>query len=189
MEGKLLIFSAPSGAGKTTIVKEILSRMDMLSFSVSATSRPPRPGELNGRDYYFMDEAAFRARIDHDDFVEWEEVYPGTFYGTLRSEVERIWAQGKHVVFDVDVKGGISLKNKFGANALSIFIQPPSPEVLAQRLRLRGTENDASIERRLGKAAYELTFSARFDEIIVNNQLDEAIEKAAMLVRRFLGLS
>ncbi len=187
MEGKLLIFSAPSGAGKTTIVKEILARFDNLSFSVSATSRQPRPGEENGRDYYFMDEQEFRALIANDSFVEWEEVYPGTYYGTLRSEIERIWSRGKHVVFDVDVKGGISLKRKFGTNALSVFIQPPSPEILAQRLRQRGTDNEASIQKRLDKAAYELTFAGMFDEVVVNNQLNVAIDAAARLVSQFLG--
>lgn len=184
--GKLIVFSAPSGAGKTSVVKAILSRCSDLSFSVSACSRPMRPGEVDGRDYYFLSESDFRRRIDRQLFLEWEEVYPGSFYGTLMSEVERIWAGNRHVVFDVDVVGGLNIKKKFADQTLAIFIAPPSIEILAERLRHRGTESEESLASRLGKAEWEMTFADKFDHIIVNHQLDDTIETVSRLVDAFL---
>ncbi|MDK2908782.1 MAG: guanylate kinase [Bacteroidales bacterium] len=186
MDGKVIIFSAPSGSGKTTIVHEVMRKVDGLGFSVSATSRAPRPGEVHGRDYYFISREEFKHRAGQGEFVEWEEVYPGTFYGTLRTEIERLWKEGKNVVFDVDVVGGSNLKRIFGEKALAIFIQPPSIEILRQRLEKRGTETPESIEKRLAKAAFELGFAKNFDKIIINDQLDTAVEQAVELVKSFL---
>lgn len=186
MNGKVIIFSAPSGAGKTTLVREVMRQVPGLGFSVSATSRKPRPGEVNGRDYYFIEFEEFKNKIERGEFVEWQEVYPGTYYGTLKSEVERLWGEGKHVIFDVDVVGGTNLKRIFGTQALAIFIQPPSLEVLRQRLVQRGTENAESIEKRLAKASYELAFAKEFDRIIINDKLDMAIAEALSAVRLFL---
>lgn len=186
MDGKVIIFSAPSGSGKTTIVHEVMRKVDGLGFSVSATSRAPRPGEVHGRDYYFISGEEFKQRVAQGEFVEWEEVYPGTFYGTLRNEIERLWKEGKNVVFDVDVVGGSNLKRIFGEKALAIFIQTPSIEVLRQRLEKRGTETPESIEKRLAKAAFELGFAKNFDKIIINDQLDTAVEQAVELVKSFL---
>src|ERR1041385_4458850 len=154
--GKLVIFSAPSGAGKTTIVHRLLAQVPSLEFSVSATSRPPRGDESHGVDYYFFSEEEFRNRAGENEFVEWEEVYPGQLYGTMNSEVERIWRKGHHVIFDVDVKGGLALKKKFGKDALAIFVRPPSMDALETRLRSRGTEPEEKIKIRLAKAASEL---------------------------------
>ena len=186
MEGKLVIFSAPSGAGKTSIVKGVLPDTPQLEFSVSACSRPMRPGEKDGVDYYFLTPDAFRAKINQDAFLEWEEVYPGNFYGTLRSEVERIWNAGKHVVFDVDVAGGLNIKKQFPEQSLAIFIQPPSLEELEKRLVNRQTETAESLKSRLGKAAYELKFSHQFDRIIINEDLNTAIQETKTIVHRFL---
>ncbi|HSV87936.1 MAG TPA: guanylate kinase [Bacteroidales bacterium] len=186
MHGKLFIFSAPSGAGKTSIVKALLAKHPWLEFSVSATSRPMRYGEKQGVDYYFMSPEEFRKRIEQNDFLEWEEVYPGSFYGTLRSEVTRIWAKGNHVVFDVDVAGGLKIKNQFGKNALAIFVMPPSIEVLENRLINRKTETEESLSKRLSKARYEIGFSDEFDIIIVNDQLTVAIEEASECVKQFV---
>lgn len=186
MDGKVIIFSAPSGSGKTTIVREVMVKVDGLGFSVSATSRAPRPGEVHGRDYYFISQEEFKLKAAQGEFVEWEEVYPGTYYGTLRNEIERLWKEGKNVVFDVDVVGGRNLKRIFGEKALAIFIQAPSIEVLKQRLEKRGTETPESIEKRLAKAAYELGFAKNFDKIIVNDQLDAAVEQAVEIVKSFL---
>ncbi len=189
MEGKLVIFSAPSGAGKTSIVKGVLPDTPQLEFSVSACSRPMRSGEKNGVDYYFLTPDAFRAKIKEDAFLEWEEVYPGSFYGTLRSEVDRIWESGKHVVFDVDVAGGLNIKKQFPEQSLAIFIQPPSLEELEKRLINRKTETQESLKHRMEKAAYELKFSDHFDQIIVNNDLQTAINETKSLVHSFLGIN
>jgi guanylate kinase len=184
--GKCIIFSAPSGAGKTTIVKHLLGVRDDLTFSVSATSRERRSKETEGVDYYFLTVPEFKHQIAADAFVEWEEVYTDQFYGTLRSEIERIWAAGKHVIFDVDVMGGINLKKAFGEKALSIFVKPPSIQTLEERLRKRETETEESIKRRIGKAEQELATADQFDEILLNDNLEEAKANAEVLVKRFL---
>jgi len=185
-QNKLIIVSAPSGAGKTTIVRHLLSLPLPLAFSVSATSRAPRTGEVNGRDYYFLSTEAFRQKIEAGEFLEWEEVYPGTYYGTLKSEVERIWNDGKSVVFDVDVVGGLNIKKAYGDKALAIFIQPPSVEVLRQRLRNRSTESEEKIATRIAKAEYELSFAPQFDLVLINNILEEALTEAERVVKNFL---
>jgi guanylate kinase len=186
MSGKLLIFSAPSGSGKTTIVKHLLKLNLGLEFSISATSRNMRNGETDGKDYHFLSAEDFAARIDKDEFVEWEEVYKGCYYGTLKSELERIWANGNHVVFDVDVVGGVNLKKIFGDKALSLFVQAPSVEELENRLKGRGTDSDEEIAKRIDKAKYEMTFAKEFDTIIVNDNLEKAYAEAEESVRSFL---
>ena len=185
--GKCVIFSAPSGAGKTTIVRHLLGLNLGLEFSVSATSRPPRKGEKDGEAYYFLSVEDFKNKIKSGDFVEWEEVYSEQFYGTLKSEIERIWQEGNHVVFDVDVVGGKNLKSIFKEQALAVFVQPPSIPALEERLRSRGTESEASIMKRLDKAALELTFESYFDVIIINDDLDDAKAEAAEVVTEFLN--
>lgn len=187
MEGKLLIFSAPSGSGKTTIVRRLLAKYSNLEFSVSACSRVMRNGEIHGHDYYFLSPEEFRRKIDNNEFVEWEEVYPGSYYGTLKSELERIWAKGNHVVFDVDVKGGVNIKKIFGSKALSIFIMPPSIEELQNRLELRGTETPESLAKRVGKAKEEMEYAKDFDSIIINDNLEKAILEAEQLVLEFIN--
>ena len=182
-----MVFSAPSGAGKTTIVRHLLENFDNLEFSVSATSRAPRGQEKNGRDYYFLTEEEFRKRIENDEFVEYEEVYPGSFYGTLKSEVERIWAKGNVIMFDVDVKGGVNIKKIFGEKSFTVFIQPPSLEIMEQRLRARGTDSDQAIKTRIAKAAEEMTYAAKFDTVLVNDVLEESFAKAERLVTLFTG--
>ncbi len=186
-KGKLIIFSAPSGAGKTTLVKYIMSAMDDLAFSVSAASRKKRPGETDGKDYYFMTVDEFKQKIRNGEFIEWEEVYKDHFYGTLRSEVERIRNSGKHVVFDVDVKGGLNIKKIYGDDALAIFIKPPSIETLKQRLIQRGTDDRKEIETRIAKAERELSYADRFDVIIVNDDLEKAKREAYKVVKDFLN--
>ena len=187
MAGKLVIISAPSGAGKTTIVKHLLESGLNLSFSVSATTRLLRGNEMNGVDYFFMTVADFRKRTDNNEFVEWEEVYKDLFYGTLKSELERIWANGQHVLFDVDVKGGITLKDKFGTDAIAIFIMPPSVAELENRLVKRATDTIEKIKMRLEKAKEELKLANQFDAVIVNHQLDKAKEETLKIVSSFLG--
>jgi len=188
MEGKLLIFSAPSGAGKTTIVKHLLSAYpDNISFSISASTREPRKGEENGKDYYFISKEEFLHRVAKKEFIEFEEVYAGTYYGTLRSEVERIWALGKQVIFDIDVEGGLHLKRKFGDQALAIFVQPPSLDVLVQRLRGRGTDSEEKLRERIAKAEKELGYANRFDVILKNDNLQTAIAEAEQLLLKFLS--
>ena len=187
MKVKLIIFSAPSGAGKTTIVNRMLAKDLGLEFSISATSRKPRGKEQHGREYYFLTEEEFRNKIATDEFIEYEEVYPGCFYGTLRSEIERISAQGKNILFDIDVKGGINIKNQFRNQALSLFIAPPSIETLRERLILRSTDSPEMIEKRVEKAQYEMSFAPQFDMIIVNDKLDKAVEQAADAISTFIS--
>lgn len=185
-QGKLIIFSAPSGSGKTTIVRQMLARFPELAFSVSACTREQREGEVHGKDYYFLTPDNFIKRIENDEFVEWEMVYEGKYYGTLRSEIERIWAEGKHVIFDVDVVGGLNLKERFGAQALGIFVMVPSVEVLEERLRGRGSETDETLLTRLGKAINELNYALDFDIIIRNEDLETAVKDAETAIRTFL---
>lgn len=185
-KGKCVIFSAPSGAGKTTIVHGLLGRLDNLAFSISACSRAPRPNEIDGKDYYFLSVEDFKKRIDSGDFIEWEEVYKDHFYGTLKSEVERLWKLNKTVVFDVDVYGGINLKSYFGENALSFFIQPPSIGTLEERLRKRKTESEDKIQTRLKKATEELKMSNHFDQNVVNDNLDLTIDEVEKYVKEYL---
>ena len=186
--GKAIIFSAPSGAGKTTIVKSLLANKLPLSFSISACSRQKRENEINGKDYHFLSIEDFKQKINEQAFIEWEEVYENNYYGTLKSEIERIWNDKKHVVFDVDVVGGLNLKKHFGNNALAIFIQPPSMDVLIERLRNRATESEASLNKRINKAKHEITYSPSFDSIIINDQLEKTIEVAEKKVKDFLNL-
>ncbi len=185
--GKLIIFSAPSGSGKTTLVRYLLAQGLDLAFSVSCTSRAPRGTEQDGVDYYFITPEQFRQRIANDEFLEYEEVYTDKFYGTLKSEVERLSAEGHTVVFDVDVKGGVNIKRFYGDRALSLFIQPPSIEELSRRLHSRGTDSEEVIRQRLEKAAYELTFAPEFDHIIVNDVLEVAQAETLATVLQFLS--
>ncbi|MDR1408428.1 MAG: guanylate kinase [Tannerella sp.] len=186
MEGRLIIFSAPSGTGKSTIINYLLSHRLPLAFSVSATSRAPRKGEEDGVAYYFMSPAAFREKITAGAFVEYEEVYENTFYGTLKSEMQRIFATGRHVLFDIDVAGGCRLKKMYGNRALSIFLQPPSLDELRRRLETRRTDLPEIIEKRLEKAAYELRFASQFDAVVINDNLDAAQARTLHLVRQFI---
>ena len=208
--GKAILFSAPSGCGKTTIIKELMNvdRMDvdtligsrknvstyqhinlstLLSFSISATSRAPRGEEQNGKDYYFLSREEFMSRVAKDEFLEWEEVYSGTCYGTLKSEIERIWQAGKVIVFDVDVNGGRNIKKYFGKDALSIFVMPPSVEVLEQRLRSRGTDSEEAIVTRLARSAEELKQAPQFDVTIVNDDLQRAVEETRQVIEKFIN--
>jgi guanylate kinase len=186
MAGKALIFSAPSGSGKTTIVKHLLKNNPDLGFSISASTRDKRGRtEQDGKDYYFLSPEEFKQKIDTNEFIEWEEVYAGNFYGTLKTEIERIWQEGRNVIFDVDVKGGINLKKYFGDKALAIFVKVPSIEVLKQRLTERGTESEESLSRRLFKAKFEMTFQDRFDVVLVNEDLNKSLEEAQRLYNKF----
>lgn len=190
MAGKALIFSAPSGSGKTTIVKHLLKNNPDLGFSISASTRDKRGRtEQDGQDYYFLTPEQFKRKIDQDEFIEWEEVYAGNFYGTLKTEIERIWQQGKNVIFDVDVKGGINLKKYFGDKALAIFVKVPSMEVLKQRLQERGTETEESLSRRLFKAKFEMTFQDKFDVVLVNEDLNRSLAEAQQLYDQFKAKS
>ncbi|WP_321368542.1 guanylate kinase [uncultured Draconibacterium sp.] len=186
MKGKLIIFSAPSGAGKTTIVKHLLQQGFDLEFSISATSREPRHTETHGKDYYFLSGEEFLAKVENDEFLEWEEVYKGTSYGTLKSEVERIREQGKNVVFDVDVVGGLNIKKYYGDEALAVFVQPPSVEELRKRLVGRSTDSEEKIAMRVAKAEHELSFAPHFDVVIVNDNLDDAFVEAETIITEFL---
>ncbi|MBR6540963.1 MAG: guanylate kinase [Bacteroidales bacterium] len=185
MDKKVIIFSAPSGAGKSTIVHHLLEKYSFLEFSISATSRAPRGKEENGKDYYFFTTEEFENKIKADHFVEYEEVYAGSYYGTLKSEVERIWAKGNIIVFDIDVKGGVNLKKLYGENAVAVFIQPPSVEELRNRLIGRGTDSAEAIERRVAKAEEELTYASKFDIVLINDKLDEAFLTAEKIVEEF----
>lgn len=187
MSGKLIIVCAPSGSGKTSIVKAILPRLPQLEFSVSAASRPPRQGELHGKDYYFLTPREFENKIGENAFLEWEEVYPGSFYGTLHTEVQRIWGKGKNVIFDVDVIGGLNIKKQYPRESLSLFIMPPSLEELTNRLTLRGTETPESLQKRISKAEYELGFADQFDQQVINDDLSHAIEKTYEIISDFLN--
>ncbi|HEY3389569.1 MAG TPA: guanylate kinase [Prolixibacteraceae bacterium] len=188
-EGKLVIFSAPSGAGKTTIVKHLLSRNFNFGFSISATTRKPRGQEQNGKDYYFLSVEEFREKINHEEFLEWEEVYPGCFYGTLKSEVDRICKNGQNILFDVDVVGGSNIKKYYGEKALAVFIQPPSIKELENRLLARSTDCIEVIKERIAKAEHELTYVHLFDIIIINDRLDVALQEAEEKVGEFLEKS
>ena len=188
-KGKCIIFSAPSGAGKTTIVHNLLRQNIGLEFSVSACSRDPRPNEIDGKDYHFLGVEGFKDKIQQNAFVEWEEVYANNFYGTLIEEIDRIWGEGKAVIFDVDVIGGLNLKKQFKEDAMAIFVQPPSYEELEKRLRGRSTESEDKINQRMEKANTELAFSPEFDVVLINDNLQEACEKAKELVVDFLGKS
>lgn len=187
--GKLIIFSAPSGAGKTTIVHHILKVFPQIEFSVSACSRPKRAGETEGEDYYFLSVEEFRNKIQNNEFVEWQEVYKDNYYGTLKTEVERIWAKNHVVIFDVDVVGGLNLKNTYGANALSVFVKAPSIQHLEERLRKRETETQESIARRMAKAEKEMAYAEKFDAIVLNDNMLRAFEASEKLVANFLSSS
>ena len=185
--GKLIVFSAPSGSGKTTIVRHLLSKEDLnLEFSISAASRAPRGEEVSGKDYYFMSTEEFKKHIKNEDFLEWEEVYRDNFYGTLKSEVERIWAKGKNVIFDIDVSGGLRIKHKFPKETLAVFVKPPSVDELKRRLKERSTESEDKINMRIAKASVELATAPQFDVIIKNYDLDIALEEAYQLVKNFV---
>jgi guanylate kinase len=186
-QGKLIIFSAPSGAGKTTIVHHLLKKFPQLSFSISATTRESRGDETHENDYYFITKEEFLHKVAHQEFVEFEEVYNGTFYGTLRSEIERIWENDQHVIFDIDVEGGIRLKRKYEEDALAIFVQPPSLEVLKERLSGRGTDSQEKLQERFVKAEKELLYADKFDVILKNFDLTEACAEAERLVSEFLN--
>lgn len=186
-KGRLIIISAPSGCGKSTIINEVIKNDELkLSFSISATTREPRRGETDGINYYFLSEEAFKEAIDNDELVEYEEVYPGRFYGTLKKEIERICAMGRNVILDVDVKGGINVKKIYGESALSIFIMPPSVEILRHRLLSRGTESIEAISERVGKAEYEISFATEFDCQVINDQLKVAIEETEQIIKNFV---
>lgn len=185
--GKLIIFSAPSGSGKSTIINYLLKQGLNLAFSISATSRPPRGAERHGVEYFFLSPEEFRAKIEAGEFLEYEEVYPGRFYGTLKSQVEVQSAQGQTVIFDVDVKGGVNIKEYYGERALSIFIQPPSVESLRQRLEQRGTDAPEVIADRIRRAEFELGFASRFDVVIVNDVLEQAEAEALEVIQNFLS--
>ncbi|VXB79551.1 Guanylate kinase [Flavobacterium sp. 9AF] len=189
-KGKLFVFSAPSGSGKTTIVRHLLEQPDLnLEFSISCATRDPRGEEVNGKDYYFISWETFKQHIKNEDFIEWEEVYTNNFYGTLKKEVERIWALGKHVIFDIDVVGGLRIKHKFPDETLAVFVKPPSVDELKRRLKLRSTESEDKINMRIAKASVELATAPQFDKIIKNYDLDTAKEEAYQLVKEFINKS
>lgn len=186
--GKIVIISAPSGCGKSTIITQIINRPELrLSFSVSATTRPPRPGEQHGVNYYFLEPKDFQTAIARNELVEWEEVYPGRYYGTLRSEVERIRANGNNVILDIDVKGGVNVKRMYGDDALSIFIEPPSIDTLRQRLTDRGTESKEAIEQRVARAQMELSYAPLYDQRIINDHLDTAVVQVREAIDKFVN--
>lgn len=188
-QGKVFIISAPSGAGKTTLSNRLLEHFPSFEFSVSATTRPPRHYEKDGIHYYFLTEEAFRLRVENDEFLEWEEVYEGRFYGTLKAEVDRILSLGRNPVFDVDVVGGLNIKKQYGDQAVSIFISPPSLEALKERLINRKSDSEAEIEKRLKKAGYEMSFRDKFDHVIINDDLDKATTELFSLVRQYLKIN
>ena len=186
-KGKLIVFSAPSGSGKTTIVRHLLRKFgEHLEFSISATSRAPRPNESDGEDYYFISLSEFKQHIKNDDFLEWEEVYRDNFYGTLKNEVQRIWDLGKHVIFDIDVVGGLNIKNTYPDQTLAVFVKPPNIEELKIRLKKRKTESEDKINMRVAKASIEMATAPQFDHILINNNLEEALSNAEELLKSFL---
>ena len=188
MKGKLIIFSAPSGSGKTTVVRHLLQKYpSKLAFSVSAATRDQRDHEIHGKDYYFIPKNEFRQKIADNEFAEWEEVYAGNYYGTFKAEIERLWAEGKHVLFDVDVKGGLKLKEIYRENALAVFVKVSSEDEIIRRLTGRGTESEKSLETRLGKVRYELSFEEKFDVTLINDNLSETLEKAENLTLDFIA--
>mgnify|MGYP004449392211 CR=1 FL=1 len=186
-QGKVIIFCAPSGSGKSTIVQHLIELYPQLEFSISATSRAPRGTEVDGKEYYFITEKEFRSKVAAGEFVEYQEVYSGSLYGTLKSEVERIWSHGSVVIFDIDVCGGVNLKKIFGENALSVFVQAPSIEVLRKRLEGRGTDTPEAIEKRLAKAEFEMSFAPKFDYILINDDLEKAFAEAEKLIGDFIA--
>ncbi len=186
MKGKLIIFTAPSGAGKTTIVRHLLKKVENLSFSVSATSRAKRDYEEDGLHYYFLKPHDFRRKVEAGDFLEWEEVYSNQFYGTLKSEIERLWAEGKHIIFDIDVKGAVNIKEAYPEESFAVFVKPPSPEILFERLANRGTENPDSYRRRVKRATLELQYEDRFDAVLLNDDLETALAEAEKIVGNYL---
>jgi guanylate kinase len=187
-QNKIIIITAPSGAGKTSITKFLLNEMPgKLAFSISATTRKARPDEVNGRDYFFLSAEEFQLHIQHNDFIEWEMVYEGKYYGTLKSEIQRIWSEGKAPLLDIDVKGAIHIRQQYPDNSLSLFIEPPSVQVLKERLQSRGTESPESLEARVNKAAYEITFKDQFDFVVVNDELPKACSQAMEKVLQFLS--
>ena len=188
-QGKLIVFSAPSGSGKTTIVRHLLKHKELnLEFSISATSRERRGNEVDGKDYYFLSFEEFKKKIKNDEFLEWEEVYRDNFYGTLKSEVERIWAMGKHVIFDIDVSGGLRIKRKYPDQTLAVFVKPPSIDELKIRLKKRQTESADKINMRIAKASAELATAPLFDAVLVNEDLEKAFSESYILVSNFLGI-
>jgi guanylate kinase len=186
MNRKLIVVAAPSGAGKTTIVRHLLKTFDTLAFSVSAATREQRSYETNGKDYYFISEEDFRQKIEQGDFLEWQEVYKGQYYGTLKSEVTRLWDLGKVVIFDIDVQGALNIKKTYPEETILVFVKPPSPAILFQRLRDRNTESEESLKRRIEKAAFELSFENKFDKILLNDELEPCLRRAEKLVTDFL---
>lgn len=182
----MIVFTAPSGAGKSTVVRHLLNRFGDLAFSVSATTRPPRTGEEDGKHYYFISPEEFRKKVDEQGFVEWEEVYPGLFYGTLKSEVERLWGEGKTIVFDIDVKGAMNLKKMYGKDCLTVFIKPPSLEILVDRLKKRGTDSEESLRKRVDRIREELTYENSFDRVLVNDMLEHTLREAEQIVQIFI---
>lgn len=186
-KGRLILITAPSGAGKTTIVRHLLEKYDFLDFSISATTRERRPNEIDGKDYYFLSHETFRSKIDDGEFVEWEEVYANQFYGTLKSEVERIWKLGKHIIFDIEVNGARNIQKTYPKDTLSIFIQPPSEAALLERLKNRKTEDEASLKKRMARSVKELTYANYFDLILVNDVLADALAKAENIIESYLN--
>lgn len=185
--GKLIIVSAPSGAGKTTLVKHLLENLDSIEFSISCATRSPREGEIDGKDYYFLSPEEFKQKIDNEEFAEWEEVYTGSYYGTLKSEIERICAKGKSVIFDIDVIGGLNLKKLYPENSLSVFIMPPSVDELEKRLRSRNTESEEKLRTRVEKAENELVLAPQFDAVILNDNLERSKKEIVSLISDFLN--
>lgn len=186
VQGRMILFTAPSGAGKTTLVRHILSQYDNLDFSISATTRSKREGEEHGKDYYFLSANEFRQKISNDEFAEYEEVYEDQFYGTLKSEIQRIWNEGKHIVFDIDVKGAVNIKKNYGDACLAVFVRPPSLQVLIDRLTNRGTESESSLRKRIARVKREMTYENRFDTVVVNDLLEVAKKEAEYIVENFI---